>query len=282
MKLRIYTLIVICSLLGPRPLEAADKEHQQIMAEIRMLQEQQAQLQLMLHGLTETLKTMTAKIDEQTGTTRKAFADQRLVVDNVAEGVRILREKSDDTNVRLGTMTQELEAMRATIQSMPAPQVMPPADPADPNAPPPTGATPSPPPSMSGVSPARAYDAAFNDYTGGQWDLAIAGFELYIRTFPGSPRADDAQLNIGNSYFAMGNYKEAVTALQKVISDYSRSDSVPQAYYKLGQTYEALKQVDLARRAYETLLKDHPDDRMYGTLARQRLDSLNKKEADVP
>ena len=75
----------------------------------------------------------------------------------------------------------------------------------------------------------------------------------------------------------MGNYKAAVTALQKVIADYPQSDSVPQAYYKLGQTYEALKQVDLARTAYETLLKQFPDDRMYASLARQRLDSLTKK-----
>ena len=45
------------------PAAAADKTHQQMMAEIRMLQEQQAQLQQMLHGLADTLKTMTAKID---------------------------------------------------------------------------------------------------------------------------------------------------------------------------------------------------------------------------
>jgi TolA-binding protein len=87
-------------------------------------------------------------------------------------------------------------------------------------------------------------------------------------------------LNIGNSYFAMGNYQAAVTALQKVISDYSQSDSVPQAYYKLGSSYEALKQIDLARRAYETLIKTFPADRMYATLAQQRLDSLSKKEPD--
>ena len=68
-----------------------------------------------------------------------------------------------------------------------------------------------------------------------------------------------------------------VTAIQKVISDHPQSDSVPQAYYKLGQSYEALKQVDLARRAYETLLKNFPNDLSYGQLARQRLDSLNRK-----
>ena len=65
-------------------------------------------------------------------------------------------------------------------------------------------------------------------------------------------------MNIGNSYYAMGNYREAVTAFQKVITDYPQTDSVPQAYYKLGLSYEGLKQTDLARRAYETLIKDFP------------------------
>jgi tol-pal system protein YbgF len=270
--------VVIGLLITASPAAAADKTHQQLMAEIRMLQEQQAQLQLLLHGLADTLKTMTAKIDEQSGATRKQFADQKLIVDNIAEGVRVLREKADDTNVRLSTMTQELESLRTAVQAIPTQPTAAPtasADPADPNAPqPPVNANPAP----AGVSPQKAYDAAFNDYTGGQYDLAIAGFEFYIKSFPTSPRADDAQLNIGNSYFAMGNFRDAVTALQKVISDYPQSDSVPQAYYKLGQSYEGLKQVDLARRAYETLLKTFPSDISYGQLARQRLDSLTRKE----
>jgi tol-pal system protein YbgF len=272
-------MVVVGLLLAASPAMAADKTHQQLMAEIRMLQEQQAQLQQMLHGLSDTLKTMTAKIDEQTGANRKAFADQRLVVDNIAEGVRILREKADDTNVRLSTMTQELESLRTAVQAIPTqPAGVPPAGvPGDPNAPPAPTPTGQPEQACAAVAPGKAYDAGFNDYTGGQYDLAIAGFEFYIKCFPTSPRADDAQLNIGNSYFAMGNFRDAVTALQKVISDYPQSDSVPQAYYKLGQSYEGLKQVDLARRAYETLIKQFPNDISYGQLARQRLDSLNKK-----
>ena len=282
MKRSLLAMVAAGLLVSVGPAYAADKTHQQMMAEIRMLQEQQAQLQQMLGGLVDTLKIMTAKIDEQSGAMRKAFADQRLVVDNVAEGVRILREKSDDTNVRLSTMSQELESMRAVIQSMPAPSPASgdPSVPADPNAPPAPGGSGSAASQPTNVSPQKAYDAAFNDYTGGQYDLAIAGFEFYINTFPTSPRADDAQLNIGNSYFAIGNYQAAVTALQRVITAYAQSDSVPQAYYKLGQSYEALKQVNLAREAYETLIKTFPTDRMYGTLAKQRLDSLTKKEQD--
>ncbi|MBA2302887.1 MAG: tetratricopeptide repeat protein [Acidobacteria bacterium] len=275
MKLRAL-VVITAALLAATPAAAADKTHQQLMAEIRMLQEQQAQLQQMLRGLADTLRTMTAKIDEQTGSMRKGFADQRLVADNIAEGVRILREKADDTNVRLSTMTQEMESMRAAMQSMPAPSVGVPPAPGDPTQPP-SGNLPSTPTGSSSVSPQKAYDAAFNDYTGGQYDLAIAGFEFYIKSFPTSPRADDAQLNIGNSYFAMGSFKEAVVALQRVISEYPQSDSAAQAYYKLGQSYEALKQVELARRAYETLIKSYPNDVGPAQLAKQRLDSLNKK-----
>ena len=143
----------------------------------------------------------------------------------------------------------------------------------DPNtAPPPS---PEKPPATN-VAPQKAYDAAFNDYTGGQYDLAIEGFNFYLKTFPKSDRADDAQLNIGNSYYALGNFREAVTAFQRVISDYPQTDSVPAAYYKLGLSYEGLKQPDLARRAYEAVIKNHPNA-MDAQLAKQRLDSLNRK-----
>lgn len=278
MKFSAIAILTTGVLMTASPLFAADKTHQQLMAEIRMLQEQQAQVQQLLGGLADTLKTVTAKMDEQTNATRKVFADQMLVINGIADGVRILREKSDDTNVRLATMTQEIESMRQVIQSMPAPGAAQPVSGGESSTAPPTGTTPAPsaPPSSAGVSPSKAWDAAFNDYTGGQYDLAIQGFEFYMKTFPSSARTDDAQLGIGNSYYALGNYKEAVTAYERVIADYAGADSVPQAYYKLGLSYEALKQPDLARRAYQTVMKEHPGA-PDATLAKQRLDSLNKK-----
>src|SRR5215213_5967962 len=119
MKFSALAVITAALLSMSSPALAADKTHQQMLAEIRMLQEQQAQLQQMLRGLADTLKVMTTRIDEQTGATRKGFADQKLVTETIAEGVRVLREKADDTNVRLSTMTQELESLRAAIQSFP-------------------------------------------------------------------------------------------------------------------------------------------------------------------
>jgi tol-pal system protein YbgF len=284
MKQSALTVAAVLVLVGASPAAAADKAHQQLMAEIRMLQEQQQQLQQMMGALAETLKTVSTKIDDQNAANRKAFADQKLQVDNVADGVRVLREKADDTNVRLSTVSQELEAVRQAMSSTPPAQALTPTPGAEPVPASEPGAAPAtaapvpttPPGSAPFISPQRMYDNAYSDYTGGQYDIAIQGFNAYISSFPKSEKADDAQLNIGNAYYAAGKYREAGDAFQKVISNYPNSDSVPAAYYKLGLAYTDLKQPDLARRAFETLAQKYPAA-PEAILAKQRLDALNRK-----
>jgi tol-pal system protein YbgF len=285
MKQSVWMVAAALVLMASSSVAAADKAHQQLMAEIRMLQEQQQQLQQMMGALAETLKTVSTKVDDQTAANRKAFADQKLQIDNVAEVVRVLREKADDTNVRLSTVSQELEAVRQAMSSMPAAGaavVTPGQDPGAPAGEPgaaPTGAAPvptTPPGTAPFISPQRMYDNAYSDYMAGQYDIAIQGFNAYIASFPKSDKADDAQLNIGNSLYAAGKYGEAIAAFQKVIANYPQADSVPVAHYKMGVTYEALKQVDLARRSFETLTQKYPAA-PEAILAKQRLDALNRK-----
>jgi tol-pal system protein YbgF len=278
MRPSIITIAAVaCLLAGVSGAAAADKEHQQLMAEIRMLQEQQMQLQQILGSLADTLKSVTVKLDEQTAANRKALADQRLLIEGVGETARILREKADDTNVRLASMTQELEAMRQTIASQPAPAIsVPVPDNTDnPGAAPPDTALPPAgiPPPAAGISPQRMYDNAFGDYAAGHYDIAVLGFETFVKTFPRHNLADEAQTNIGHSLFGAGKYQEAVAALQKVVSDYPDSNSVPAAYYKLGLTYQALEQDDLARKAFEIVMKNH-ERAPEASLAKQALDRM--------
>jgi tol-pal system protein YbgF len=267
-------------LAQPWSARAANKEHQQLMAEIRMLQEQQQQINQMLGNLGDALKTLTTRLDEQGNATRKTFADQKLLIDGVGDTVRVLREKADDTNVRLSTMNQELEAMRQAIMSQPQPTVAPPgADPSaagTPGGTAPGGVTPPPPGPAPIIAPQKLYDNAFADYTAGQYDLAVLGFETFIKTSPRSELADDAQLNIGNALYAAGKFKEAVPALMQVINGYPQSNSVAASWYKLGLTYEQLKQADEARKAYETVMKSH-EGTIEANLARQGLERLKRE-----
>ena len=276
-RMSALTVIAAALLIQPTTAAAASKEQQLLMAELRMMQQHQQMLQQSLVSLADTLKLVTGRLDEQAGTTRKALADQRLLIEGMTDTVRTLRERSDDTNVRLSTITQELESLRQTIAAMPAATAAA-APSGDPAADPPGAASPStapaaapvPPPSMSA---ARAYDSAYSDFTAGQYELAIVGFQTFLKFFPRHSSADDAQLNIGNSLFNAGKFRDAAAEYQRVISDYPKTDSVPAAYYKLGQAYMQLKQPDLARKAFETLTQNHPTaNEAY--LAKQALERL--------
>src|SRR5687767_717050 len=134
---RIAALAVVAAtlLLQPVAASAASKEQQLLMAELRMMQQHQQVLQQSLGALADALKLVNGKIDDQAAAARKALADQRLLIEGMTDTVRVLRERSDDANVRLSSITQELESIRQTIAALPPPAALAPAgDPADPGA----------------------------------------------------------------------------------------------------------------------------------------------------
>jgi tol-pal system protein YbgF len=122
------------------------------------------------------------------------------------------------------------------------------------------------------------FDSAYDDFTSNRYETAIKGFELFIQTFPRLPQAAAAQFNIGASYYNMGNHwNEALAAFQLVTTQYPQdADMNPQAYFKMGQTYEQLKQVDNAKKAYETVVKKYPAS-FQATQASQALIRLNRR-----
>ena len=101
------------------PAAAQNKREMQMMADIRMLQEQTQQLQQQMQAaittLTDALKAINGRLDEQSNSTRKAFADQKLIVDELSGNLRVIKERVDDTNVRIGSLSQEVEALRLSI-----------------------------------------------------------------------------------------------------------------------------------------------------------------------
>ena len=120
-----------------------------------------------------------------------------------------------------------------------------------------------------------------SDYGAGQWTLAIAGFEQFIRTFgPTSERADDAQFYIGESEFAQNRFEEAIAAYNQVIQNYPMSEWVAWAYYKRGTAQRRLKRTDEARASLETAIKLGNNEA--AALARQQLDGLLREAATQP
>jgi tol-pal system protein YbgF len=267
--------------LTPATPAAADREHQQLMADLRILQEQTQQLQALMTDLGEALKAVNSRIEDQTALERKAFADGKVQMDTMSGDLRIVREKVDETNVRLGTITQELESLR---DAMPQPGTFqaPPVN-SDPDAAlgaTPGGVTPPPtvaaaPPANTGQSPQRLFDSSYADYSVGNYSGAILGFEAYLKSFPKGVRAHEAQMFIGEALAWERKDMDAVIAYDRVIANYPGSASVPMAYYKRGMAFERLGETARAQESWETLLKQFPDSQQ-AVLAKQGLERLKR------
>jgi tol-pal system protein YbgF len=279
-KLVILSMAAMAAIAAPA--SAQSREQRQMMADIRMLQQQTQELQVAIATLTQALqdsiKTVNGRLDAANDTTRKGFADQKVTVDDMGKDLRAIRERVDDTNVRVSSVREEIEALRNSIPVAPAISAVPPVPSGDPNAPPTAAPVPVPaaPPSTAGLSPTRMFDTARADYAAGQWSLAITGFDAFLKTFPRSEMADDAQFLIGETYYAQNRWPDAIAAYNAVIQNYPMGNAVPEAYYKRGLAQERLGQLDAARESWNTVIQVAPDSDA-GRLARQNLDRVARR-----
>ena len=278
---------LLASVSAPVPAAAQNREHQQITADVRMLQEQTQQLAITLaavnQALADSLEAINVQLDQASDTARKTAADQKLITDSIVEGVRVVRERSSDTNVRMGELREEVEALRLTVQALQQaqqaalapPPVVDPDAPVDPGTPAltPIPLAPLPLPSIAGLSPTRLYETARADYFAGQWTSAVNGFEAFLRAFPRSEQSDDAQFHIGETHYAQNEWVQAIAAYNQVVQNYIGTNAVPDAYYKRGLAEEHLRDMDAARASWEAVADNFPDSDA-GRLARQNLDRL--------
>ena len=265
---------------------AQNREHQQQAAELRILQEQQQQLSLGLAQIAEALKALNARLDDVTATNRKGFADQELSIRGLGSDLSAIRERTQETDTRIRTLRDEIDALRTTMNSLPSllsQSAAPPPEPADPNAVPPAGApavaapppAAAPPPSTAGLSPTRMLDSAKSDYFAGQWSLALSGFDALLRTFPRSESAAEAQFYIGETYYAQTKWREAIDAYGLVLQNHRNSGTVPDAYFKRGRAYAQTGQNDAARESWEAVIKAFPESVAAG-LAKQDLERIKR------
>ena len=92
------------------------------------------------------------------------------------------------------------------------------------------------------------YEPAYADYTAGQYDLAIDGFQAFIRTSRRRPRPTRRSSTSATRSTTPARTATRVAALQKVITDYPQSNSVS---VRLLQARSDLRSAQAARRRAE-------------------------------
>lgn len=119
----------------------------------------------------------------------------------------------------------------------------------------------------------RTYEAALNHFREANYAGAIAGFKGFLKAYPDSALAPNAQYWIGYSYYALKDYKTALAHQQKLVAAYSSSAKVPDALLNIATNQIALDNLDAAKKTLEELVAKHPGTNA-ATLASRRLAAL--------
>jgi len=101
------------------------------------------------------------------------------------------------------------------------------------------------------------YRSAFNMLKEGRYDRSIKAFGKFLKKYPNSTYADNAQYWSGEANYVSRKYKVAVKEFSKVISQFPDSTKVPDAMLKLGFTYYELKQWKQAREMLEAVVQNY-------------------------
>jgi tol-pal system protein YbgF len=142
-----------------------------------------------------------------------------------------------------------------------------------------TGASASqsmPPPVANDKDGAQQYSAAFDLLKEGQYSKSIAAFESFLKSYPDSKYADNAQYWLGEANYVSREYKKALDVFQTLIAKYPESTKIPGARLKIGYTYYELKNWSAAKDALMQVVKLYPDTTV-ASKANDRLERIKRE-----
>jgi len=105
----------------------------------------------------------------------------------------------------------------------------------------------------------KSYDAAMATFKTGDYKTAAAALSDFVRRYPTSSYASNAQYWLGNAYYAQRDYKNAIAAQEIVASTYQDSAKAPDAMLNIASSYTELKDKKNAKKALQALVSKYPE-----------------------
>jgi tol-pal system protein YbgF len=131
-----------------------------------------------------------------------------------------------------------------------------------------------PKPEEKKISPEEAlYEKTLAVYKSGDLEKAIAGFNDFIKAYPKSDLADNAQFWIGECQMSLKRYEQAILAYQQVIKGYPKGNKVPSAMLRQALAFQAIKDDTSAKLLFKKLIRNYPQSND-AEIAKKKLESL--------
>ena len=215
----------------------------------------------------EILQGIESSITQESAENRRLRADMQVTVDQLEMQITTLQESYNQLLERIDMLYQALDT-RGRIGSSPG------ATDTDVPTQPPTDKPDEPPVlSQPDVECGKTYDDAFVLVRRAEYEKAIAEFEKFLENCPDHELVENAYYWIGESFYSLEKYPEAIERLQYLVDNFKASPNTSRALYKLGRSQEELGNKEEAKAIFQRLADEHP-----GTLeaeqAKERLKAL--------
>jgi len=102
------------------------------------------------------------------------------------------------------------------------------------------------------------YNQSFDALKAGSYSTAITGFRDFLKNYPQSQLAENAQYWLGEAYYVNHDYDSAAEAFRTVLRKYPDSRKAPDALLKLGFTQYEQKQYGAARSTLTSVTQKYP------------------------
>ena len=259
----LFTAVVFLALalLFPSALLAQKKEIIQLQSDMSRLIDTVRDLQRAVDEKFAVQKTLLeqaldaiGKLNISIGSLQKTMQDVQANsgarLDSMSTQVQALADNLEEVKVRLGRLNQQLAEVQTTLQSLDAKLA---------TAAPPAGAPGSTtPPSTPPPSADVLYSNGLRDIQGGKYDLARQGFEDYLKFYPDTDLASNAQFYLGEINYAEKKFREAVVEYDMVLDNYPRSFKLAPARLKKGMALLELGERSAAIREFREVIRRFP------------------------
>jgi tol-pal system protein YbgF len=165
-------------------------------------------------------------------------------MDQMGTDFTAVRESLADLNERMAKMQAQIADLSNTVKVLQSPA-----------APPPLGSTSGPPPGMSSN---QLFESATRDRSSGNLDLAMQGFQEYLKWFGNSDLAPSAQFNVGQIQYDKGDFKAAVDSFDAVLERFPENNKTADAMYMKGMALLKAGQRNEAGKEFLSVIQKYP------------------------
>jgi tol-pal system protein YbgF len=251
-------------LFSPAPVGAVAREIIELQRDVTALLQGQKDISSSLDQKHATIKTL---LDQNTsaigglnnvmGNLQKAVQDVQANsgarLDSMSTQVQALSDNLEEVKVRLGKLNQQLADVQNTLQTIDS-KLATAGAPASSSAP----GSAAPPAAGSQPSADTLYSNGLRDITGGKYDLARQEFLDYLKYYPQTDLASNAQFYLGEISFAQKQYGQAATEYEKVFVNFPKSFKLAPAHLKRGLALLEIGQKVSAVRELREVIRRYP------------------------